>query len=50
MKSFNFNKQSEQYIFNQNDNPAYSNHHVAGVLLLNKNAFLEVDNIQEKFT
>ena len=49
MKSFNFNKQGEQYFFNQQDNPSYHNHRVMGILPINKNEFLEVDNIDEKF-
>lgn len=49
MKPFNFNKQGEQYFFNQQDNPSYHHHRAMGKLPINKNEFLEVDNINEKF-
>lgn len=45
---FKFSKRGEEYFFDKNANPQYSNHRVRSLLTLRQDEILEVDNIDMK--
>lgn len=48
--SFKFSKRGEEYFFDKNANPQYSNHVVRALMTLRNDQILEVDNVTTKFT